>query len=294
MTARKVRIGLTQWHATTDIAANLGTALRSIAAAAADGADLVVLPENGLMLGTNSQMRAAALHEDADEVRELCRVAAAHEVAVVLGGMKNRTADGTFNSALVIDAAGTIAGRYDKMHLFDATLGGQSFEASSVERPGAGPVLLDLDGVRIGLTVCYDVRFPELFRALAGAGAEILLVPAAFVQATGAAHWHTLLRARAIENLAYVVAPATVHSPTTKYTDAFATYGHALAVSPWGEVLADLGEAAEAVRVLELDLDTVTSARAALPVLAGRRSAEEYGADPRLVSVVTRIPEGTR
>ncbi|MFQ6395550.1 nitrilase-related carbon-nitrogen hydrolase [Nocardia sp. KC 131] len=285
---------MTQWHATADIAANLTTALRLIAAAAADSADLVVLPENGLMLGTNTQMRAAALHEDADEVRELCRAAAAHEVAVVLGGMKNRTAAGTFNSALVIDAAGTIAGRYDKMHLFDATIGGQSFEASSVERPGAGPVVIDLDGVRIGLTICYDVRFPELFRALATAGAEVLLVPAAFVQSTGAAHWHTLLRARAIENLAYVVAPATVHSPTAEYTDAFATYGHALAVSPWGEVLVDLGEEPEAVRVLDLDLDAVTSARAALPVLAGRRAAEEYGADPRVVTTATRIPEGTR
>ncbi|MFF3574888.1 carbon-nitrogen hydrolase family protein [Nocardia jiangxiensis] len=294
MTTRTLRVGLTQWHATTDIEANLATALRLIGEAAADGARLVVLPENGLMLGTNAQMREAAFNEGTDAVQQLRRVAATHGVTVVLGGMKNRTPDGVFNSALVIDAAGEIAGRYDKMHLFDANIGGQSFEASSVERPGAGPVLLDLDGVRIGLTICYDVRFPELSRALAAAGAEVLLVPAAFVRSTGEAHWHTLLRARAIENLAYVVAPATVHSPTPDYTDAFATYGHALVVSPWGEVLADLGTDPAAVQVIELDLDAVTRARAGLPVLAGRRGADEYGAQPRRLHVTTRSPEETR
>ncbi|MFE9319974.1 carbon-nitrogen hydrolase family protein [Nocardia sp. NPDC052278] len=291
MTDRTLRVGLTQWHATTDIEANLATAVRLVREAAADGAELVVLPENGLMLGSNAQMRAAAFTEDAPEIGELRRAAAESGVAVVLGGMKNRTDAGVFNSAVVIGADGEVAGRYDKMHLFDANIGGQSFEASSVEQPGAGPVLLELDGLRIGLTICYDVRFPELFRALAVAGAEVLLVPAAFVRSTGEAHWHTLLRARAIENLAYVVAPATVHAPDPSYTDAFETYGHALAVSPWGEVLADLGEEPAAVRVVELDLSAVTAARAKLNVLAGRRSAQEYGASPRSVRVTNRIPE---
>lgn len=292
MTPRTLRVGVTQWHATTDITANLATALRLIDRAATAGAQLVTLPENGLMLGTNAQMREAALHEDSDEVRQLRLAAATRGVAVVLGGMKNRTAEATYNSALVIDAAGELVGRYDKMHLFDATIGGQSFEASTVERPGAGPVLLDLDGIRIGLTICYDARFPELSRALAAAGAEVLLVPAAFVQSTGAAHWHTLLRARAIENLAYVVAPATVHSPDPEFAEAFATYGHALVVSPWGEVLADLGEAPEAVRVVELDLEAVTRARSTLPVLAGRRRIEEYNAQPRVLSLAARSADG--
>lgn len=294
MTGPTLRVGLTQWHATTDIEANLATAVRLVRAAAADGAELVVLPENGLMLGSNARMRAAAFTEDSPQIGELCRAAAESGVAVVLGGMKNRTDAGVFNSAVVIGADGEVAGRYDKMHLFDANIGGQSFEASSVEQPGAGPALLELDGVRIGLTICYDVRFPELFRALAVAGAEVLLVPAAFVRSTGEAHWHTLLRARAIENLAYVVAPATVHAPDSSYTDAFETYGHALAVSPWGEVLADLGEDPEAVQVVELDLSAVTAARAKLNVLAGRRSAQEYGASPRTVRVTHRIPEEGR
>lgn len=294
MTDRTLRVGLTQWHATTDIEANLATAVRLVRAAAGDGADLVVLPENGLMLGSNAQMRDAAFTEESSEIGELRRAAAESGVAVVLGGMKNRTDDGVFNSALAIGADGEVAGRYDKMHLFDANIGGRSFEASSVERPGAGPVLLELDGVRIGLTICYDVRFPELFRALAVAGAEVLLVPAAFVRSTGEAHWHTLLRARAIENLAYVVAPATVHAADSSYTDAFETYGHALAVSPWGEVLADLGEDPTAVRVVDLDLSAVTAARAELNVLGGRRSAQEYGAPPRPVHLTSRIPEGAR
>ncbi|MGV9745855.1 carbon-nitrogen hydrolase family protein [Rhodococcus zopfii] len=286
MTAsRRLAVGLTQWHATADPDTNLATALRLIEEAADGGAALVALPENGLMLGTNAQMREAAFDVDAVPVKELCAAARRHSVVIVLGGMKNRTVDGVYNSALVIDRDGTIAGRYDKLHLFDANIGGQSFEASSVERPGDGPVLIDVDGVRIGLTICYDVRFPELSRELAAAGAEILLVPAAFVRSTGEAHWHTLLRARAIENLAYVVAPATVHSPTPDHVDAFETYGHALVVSPWGEVLVDLGEDPAVVTVVDLNLDAVAAARARLSVLSGRRGHEVYGAEPTIVAI---------
>ncbi|MGA4688706.1 carbon-nitrogen hydrolase family protein [Rhodococcus sp. AB351] len=284
-TSRHLAVGLTQWHATADPEANLSTALQLIEEAAGSGAAIVVLPENGLMLGTNTAMREAAFDLDAVPVKELCAAARQHSVVVVLGGMKNRTNDGIYNSALVVDRDGTIVGRYDKLHLFDANIDGQSFEASSVERPGSAPVLLDVDGVRIGLTICYDVRFPELSRELAAAGAEVLLVPAAFVRSTGEAHWHTLLRARAIENLAYVVAPATVHSPTSEYVDAFETYGHALVISPWGEVLADLGESPAAVTVVDLDLDAVGAARAKLPVLAGRRGFDVYGATPTIISI---------
>ncbi|TSD40262.1 carbon-nitrogen hydrolase family protein [Rhodococcus sp. KBS0724] len=288
---RILRVGLTQWHATTDVEVNLATAIRLIREATDNGATLVVLPENGLMLGSNVQMREAALSEDAEPIAALRRVAHEQDVVVILGGMKNRTEEGVFNSALVIDRDGTLAGRYDKMHLFDANIDGQSFEASTVERPGSGPVLLDIDGVRIGLTICYDVRFPELSRELAAAGAEVLLFPSAFVQSTGAAHWHALLRARAIENLAFVVAPATVHSPNAESTDAFATYGHALAVSPWGEVLADLGCSPAAVTVVELDLSAVATARTKLPVLKGRRAAEVYGSGPKVITAGARTKE---
>lgn len=283
--SRHLRVGLTQWHATADPDTNLATALHLIDEAARGGATLVVLPENGLMLGTNVQMRESAFDVDSVPVKALCEAAQQHSIVIVLGGMKNRTDDGVYNSALVIDRHGRVAGRYDKLHLFDANIGGQSFEASAVERPGSGPVLLDIDGVRIGMTICYDVRFPELYRELAAAGAEVLLVPAAFVRSTGEAHWHVLLRARAIENGAYVVAPATVHSPTLEYVDAFETYGHALVVSPWGEVLADLDEAPAAVTVVDLDLAAVAAARAKLTVLAGRRGHDVYSSAPTLISV---------
>ncbi|UUZ59486.1 nitrilase-related carbon-nitrogen hydrolase [Nocardioides sp. B-3] len=162
-------------------------------------------------------------------------------------------------------------------------MNGQSFEASTVESSGSRPVLLDLGSTIAGLTICYDVRFPELYRALALAGAEVLLVPAAFIHSTGKAHWHTLLAARAIENGCYVVAPATIRGGPDS-DDAFETYGHALVVSPWGEILADLGEDAPAVKVIELDLEAVEKARATLPVLKGTAPAV-YATEPRLISV---------
>lgn len=281
--SRTLRVGLTQWHATDDVDANLATALDLIARAAADDADLVVLPENGLMLGTNTTMREKALTESGPEITALSAAAGEHGVAVVLGGMKNSTPDGVFNSAVVIGADGVLAGRYDKIHLFDARVNGQSFEASTVERAGSHPVLLDLGSTVAGLTICYDLRFPELYRALALAGAEVLLVPAAFLHVTGGAHWHTLLAARAIENGCYVVAPATIRGGPGA-DDAFETYGHALVVSPWGEIITDLREDAPAVQVVELDLAAVEKARATLPVLHGTNPAA-YVTEPDLIKV---------
>jgi predicted amidohydrolase len=137
-------------------------------------------------------------------------------------------------------------------------------------------------GVRVGLTICYDVRFPELYRRLALAGAEVLLVPAAFTQTTGEAHWEVLLRARAVENAAFVVASATVRSHDG--SDAWATYGHALVVDPWGAVLADLGEAQRAVKVVELDLGQVERVREQLPVLRGTRP-DAYAAEPQSLQI---------
>jgi deaminated glutathione amidase len=282
---RRIRIGLTQWHATRDVAQNLLTACELIDKSAADGAQLVLLPENGLMLGTNAEMRAAAIRTDGPEVARLSAAARERQVTVVLGGAKRLVAEGqpARNTAIVIGPDGSVAGGYDKIHLFDARVGGQSFEASSVEQAGAEPVLLRLADVTIGITICYDVRFPELYRRLALAGAEVLLVPAAFTQVTGRAHWETLLRARAIENAAYVVASATVAGPA-RDADAFPTYGHALVVDPWGEVLADLGEKLNSYRVLDLDLGAVARARDRLPVLQGVRP-EAYAATPRVLTI---------
>ncbi|WP_281689159.1 nitrilase-related carbon-nitrogen hydrolase [Pseudonocardia thermophila] len=267
---RRLRVGLTQWHPTRDVAANLAVAVELIRAAGPQ-ADLVVLPENGLMLGTNAEMRAAALTVDSPEIDALRDAAKAASAAVVLGGFKRRTTDGdVFNTALVIGSDGEIAGGYDKIHLFDARIAGQSFEASGVERAGDRPLIITVAGVRLGVTICYDVRFPELYRTLAVAGAEVFLVPAAFTHRTGSAHWEVLLRARAIENAAYVVAPATIRGEDG--TDAFETYGHALVVGPWGDVLVDLGEQAPAWQVVELPLAEVARVRETLPVLRSVRT----------------------
>jgi deaminated glutathione amidase len=273
---RRLRVGLTQWRPTRDVAANLAVAVELVRTAG-PGADLVVLPENGLMLGTNAEMRAAAFDLDSPEITALREAARAVSAAVVVGGFKRRTTDGeVFNTALAIDSTGEIAAGYDKIHLFDARIDGQSFEASGVERPGDRPLIITVAGVRIGVTICYDVRFPELYRNLATAGAEVLLVPAAFTHRTGRAHWEVLLRARAIESAAYVVAPATIRGDDG--SDAFETYGHALVVGPWGEVLADLGETAPAWRVLDLPLSEVTRVRDTLPVLRGVRTSASCAA----------------
>lgn len=261
-----IRIGLTQFRVTSELGENLTTAVGLVHEAGQAGADLVLLPENALLLGTNQRMREAALSLDSPEIGRLCEAAGDAGVAVVLGGFKHRHEGGVHNTALVIDADGRVAGGYDKIHLFDATVAGTSFEASSVESRGERPTLLRIGGAAVGLTICYDVRFPELYRSLALAGAQVFLVPAAFTAKTGQAHWEVLLRSRAIENGAYVLASATI---SDSEGGAFPTYGHALAIDPWGRVLTDLGDQDRALSVLELDLTTVETVRDSLPVLRG-------------------------
>jgi predicted amidohydrolase len=274
-------VAVTQWRATNQLGSNLTIAINMIRSAGEQGADLVTLPENCLFLGSNSEMRANALSIDAPAIRELSSAAKESNVTVVLGGFKRIDESGrVYNTALVIDGDGEMVGGYDKIHLFDAKVGGQSFDASSVESRGDTPVMLLVKGIRIGLTICYDVRFPELYRQLALAGAEVILVPAAFTYTTGRAHWEVLLRARAIENGAFVVAPATIRGD--EGSSGFQTYGHALVVNPWGEVLMDLGEAQQECRTLSLEIDDVEKARSSLPVLRGIQSSA-YLRTPRVI-----------
>lgn len=285
---RTLRVALTQLSPTTDVATNLAQAAAVVREAGAASPDLVLLPENCIAIGTNDEMRASALRTDSPEIDALRAAAAEAGTTVVLGGFKRVSSDGQiFNTALVIGPDGNIAGGYDKVHLFDASVGGRDYRASSVETAGAHPVMITLRGVHVGITICYDVRFPELHRRLAEAGAEVLLVPAAFTVTTGLAHWEVLLRARAIENGAYVIASATVGAPGSS---SFPTYGHALAVDPWGRVLADLGEQDHAWQMIELDLTKVDEARKALPVLRGVRP-DAYAADVEVIDVSEREPK---
>lgn len=276
---RSLRVGLMQLRPTRDVQANLKDVLRGIAEAGGQGAELIVVPENALCIGSNAEMRAAAVRLDGPEIGAIREAARRAGAAVVLGGFKQKSERPLLqNTALVIREDGGIQGSYDKIHLFNAVVNGTAFRASDVESAGEQLVIADVKGVKVGLSICFDIRFPEMFRSLARAGAEVILIPAAFTRTTGEAHWEVLVRARAIENEAYVVASATIASDDA-VAAGFETYGHALAVGPWGEVMVDLGEAPHAVRVLELDLDRVAQIRAKLPVLDVSRP-EVYAGEP--------------
>ena len=209
--------------------------------------------------------------EAGDEVLAAVRAASRrHGVWVELGSLAVLPdGDGLpLNRSLLIDSAGDVVARYDKIHLFDVDLaGGERYRESAGYAPGGRAVVADTPWGRMGLSVCYDVRFPALYRALAVAGAGILSVPAAFTVPTGEAHWHVLLRARAIETGCFVVAAAQ----SGIHADGRATYGHSLVVDPWGEVLLDMGEGA-GVATVDLDLGAVAGARGRVPALANARA----------------------
>jgi predicted amidohydrolase len=269
--SRKLRVGLVQLSPTRDVRSNVKNVLDAIAAAARQGAELIVVPENALCIGSNTEMRAAAVALDGPEISAIREAARMADAVVVVGGFKQKSERPLLqNTALVVRADGSIQGVYDKVHLFNAVVNGQSFNASDVESAGEQLVIADIKGFKVGLSICFDIRFPEMFRQLAESGAEVILIPAAFTRFTGQAHWDVLVRARAIENEAYVVASATIASEDAVQAG-FETYGHAMIVGPWGDVLADLGTAASAVQVVELDLDKVAAIRAKLPVLGVSR-----------------------
>ncbi|OMJ30905.1 nitrilase [Sphingomonas sp. Sph1(2015)] len=265
------QIAVLQMTAGIDPAVNAQVLEGAIAEAAARGAAMLFTPEmSGLI--DRDRVRAAAhlVAEDADPLLARVRAAAAaHGLWVHLGSLAVRGADGRLaNRGYVIDDRGDIRARYDKMHLFDVDLpSGESWRESASYAPGEQAVVVDTPVGRLGLAICYDLRFPALFAALTGAGATILSVPAAFTRPTGAAHWHVLLRARAIEAGVHLVAAAQ----TGEHQDGRATYGHSLVVGPWGEVLLDMGEAA-GLGFAEIDPAQVESVRERLPAIRHRRT----------------------
>ncbi|MGE4527908.1 MAG: carbon-nitrogen hydrolase family protein [Rhodospirillaceae bacterium] len=259
-----------QVNASDDMDANIATALELASGAADDGADLVLMPENVAMMTWGSEaIRAAARTEEAHPALAAFRAfAKARQGWVHAGTLAVPSPAGkVFNRTYVIGPEGEIAARYDKLHMFDVDLGGgESYAESLTFEPGAAPAAVDLPWGRLGLSVCYDLRFPHLYRALAMAGCDFLAVPAAFTQVTGAAHWHILLRARAIETGCFVFAPAQ----TGTHVRGRKTYGHALVVAPWGEVLADGGEDVGYV-LADIDPAAVDTARGKVPSLAHGR-----------------------
>ncbi len=272
-----MRAGLVQLTVGDDPVANLPETLALIGAAAEGGADLVLTPECTNCLSSNrDHQRRVLRHEEDDETLPVLRAAAAERgVWLLIGslGLLTHDADGRFaNRSFLIGPDGGIKARYDKIHMFDVNVSeAEVYRESAGYRPGGRAVLADTPLGRIGMTVCYDLRFPHLYRALAKAGAQFLTVPAAFNHITGAAHWHVLLRARAIETGCFVLAPAQTGFHPEQNGKGRRTYGHSLVVAPWGEVIADAGDEGPGVTFAEIDLTQVDKARGRVPSLAHDR-----------------------
>jgi deaminated glutathione amidase len=271
-----MRAGLVQLTVGDDPVANLTQTLTQIRAAAAGGAGFVLTPECTNMLSSDRAHQRANLHLEADDptLAALRAEAQALQIWLLIGslGLLTQDADLRFaNRSFLIAPTGEIAARYDKIHMFDVNVSEtEVYRESAGYRPGTKAVLAETPFAKIGLTVCYDLRFAHLHRRLAQAGAQILTVPAAFNNITGAAHWHVLLRARAIETGCFVLAPAQTGFHPESKGKGRRTYGHSLAVAPWGEVLADGGTEA-GVTFVDLDLSQVTKARARVPALTHDR-----------------------
>jgi predicted amidohydrolase len=266
-----LRVALIQTTTPADQAAALAHTAPLIEEAVAKGAGFIATPEGSNLLQRDRARFVEAATGAGDDpfvigARDLAR---RHAVAILIGSALVRRDDGLYaNRSLFIDAAGEIAATYDKIHMFDVDLPtGESHRESAAYAPGEAAVMHGAGFARFGFTICYDVRFPHLYRALARAGAQILTVPAAFTRPTGQAHWEVLLRARAIENGAFVLAPAQAGT----HEDGRSTWGHSMVVSPWGEILAQAeGDTAQVV-MADLELDAVTRARTAIPSLVNER-----------------------
>lgn len=267
-----MRAALVQLTVTDDPVANFAETCSLVRKAAADGASFVLTPEltNGLS-SSRAHQRAVFQSEDTDETLAALRQEAREAgVWVLIGslGLLTDDADGRFaNRSFLIGPDGAVEARYDKIHMFDVNVSPtEIYRESDGYRPGGRAVLAETPFGKVGMTVCYDLRFPTLYRRLAQAGAQILTVPAAFNHITGAAHWEVLLRARAIETGCFVLAPAQTGFHPESKGKGRRTYGHSLAIAPWGEVLAD-GGTEPGVTFVEIDLAQVVEARHRVPSL---------------------------
>lgn len=268
-----MKIAALQMVSTPRVDENLARARELVAEAAAQGASLVALPEYFCFMGPNDRDKLAIAEAPGEgPIQQALSEAARRHGVWVIGGtlpMRAGDADRVRNASCVYAPDGRLAARYDKMHLFRYDNGRERYDEAAVLHAGGEPVAFDAGELRVGLSVCYDLRFPELYRQLTFGGprrCDLLAVPAAFTYTTGRAHWELLLRARAVENQCYVIAPAQggVHETGRR------TWGHSMIVDPWGEVLASRDEGAGVV-VAELDAARIASVRQQLPALDHRR-----------------------
>ena len=267
-----MRIALIQLTVTDDPVANLAATLGFVRQAHAEGAEFILTPEctNGLWSNRAAQKALLRLEEDDATLAALRDEAGKLGIWLLIGSLALLTgdSDGRFaNRSFLIRPDASIAARYDKIHMFDVNVSEtEVYRESAAFRPGSQAVIAQTPFAPIGMTVCYDVRFATLYRKLAQGGAQIITVPAAFNHITGAAHWETLLRARAIENGAFVLAPAQTGFHAEADGKGRRTYGHSLAIAPWGEVLAN-GGTEPGVTLVDLDLTQVADARGRVPSL---------------------------
>jgi predicted amidohydrolase len=287
--SRRLRVACVQMNTRADVAANVAAATALVERAVAAGARLVALPETWAYKGPGAGIRGHAEPLDGPSNGAMATLAARHGVFILAGSHYETPPQGSaaprgnaravaadapdrvYNSSVLFGPDGAPRAVYRKIHLFDAVSDGRTYRESEDLLPGDALATAEVEGFVLGLTICYDLRFPELYRALALRGAQVLLVPAAFTAFTGGAHWEVLLRARAIENGCFVVAPNQVgeHLPGR------ACFGHSMVVDPWGAKLAEI-ESGVGVCVAELDLARLDEVRAQLPSLAGRRP-DAYG-----------------
>jgi predicted amidohydrolase len=269
------RIALFQSTTGIDPDANARALARAVDEAASGGAEMLFTPEMSGLLDRDSARAAKVLRpQDEDVVLDACREAArSHRVWLHIGSLAVLVDDGKVaNRSFLIDREGQVRATYDKLHLFDVDLPtGESWRESNVYSPGKGVVLVNGTPVgKLGMTICYDLRFPGLFARLAESDADVIAVPAAFTVPTGEAHWHVLLRARAIEAGLFVVAAAQVG----QHEDGRTTFGHSLVVDPWGEVLLDMGDK-PGVAFADIDLKRISDVRSRIPALNHRRPIPE-------------------
>lgn len=266
-----MRIAVHQMCSRTNADANVDEITIAMASAASSGAAMYFAPEMSFMVNRNRQDARVSIttESESDLLKQVCDAARQNEIWVHVGSVAfQRESDGKLaNRTIVIGPDGSIRARYDKMHLFDVSLAsGEAWQESAAYVGGDTPVVVDTPIGLMGLAICYDMRFPDLFSAYAKAGVDVITLPSAFTVPTGAAHWHSLLRTRAIESEAFVIAAAQ----SGVHEDGRNTYGHSLVVDPWGTVLLDMGTE-PGLAFVDLDLTKIADVRAQIPVHANRR-----------------------
>ena len=271
-----MRVALIQLNASDDPAENLPTTRGFVHDAVEQGARFILTPEVTNCVSASRARQSEVLRSEAQDETLAALRADARDLGVwvLIGSLALKPVEGErfVNRSFLIAPDGEIRARYDKIHMFDVTISEtETYRESDGYRPGEEAVVGEVDGVMVGLTICYDVRFPYLYRGLAKAGARILTVPSAFSPETGAAHWETLLRARAIENGCFVLAPAQCGAHRASQGRSRRTWGHSLAIDPWGTVLADGGDL-PGVTTVDLNLDLVDDTRRRLPSLSHDRA----------------------